>query len=255
MVSIPLSDPLPDFGTAVWRATELGCALGATLPSGHVALDAQLPGAGWPVGAISEILQPAYGHNEWRLLLPALGRLAEGRMVLVGAPHVPFGPGLSSQGLDARRLLWIAATSLGDRLWAAEQAVRCAGVTAVLVWLQQARAEQLRRLQIAAQACSKPLFLMRPAQAQSEASPAVLRVMATNQPDGDALLLQIIKRRGPALDRPLLLSARPARLAVLLRCSNAQVDPVATQSLLGPSCGRGCLQGDGDVLARVAILA
>ena len=251
MVSSLLSDTLPDFGVAVWRATDLGCAIGTALATGHAVLDAELPGAGWPVGAISEILQPPESHNEWRLLLPALGRLAEGRVALVGAPHVPFGPGLAAQGLDARRLLWLAAAAPGDRLWAAEQTLNFAGVAAVLAWLPQVRAEQLRRLQMIAQTHRKPLFLMRPAQAKSESSPAMLRLLATDQPDGDALLLHIIKRRGPTLDQPLLLAARPARLAVLLKCSNAQVDPVP-KSLLGRSCGRGFLQGDGDVLACAA---
>jgi len=145
----------------------------------------------------------------------------------------------------------LAAAAPGDRLWAAEQTLSCAGVAAVLAWLPQVRAEQLRRLQMIAQTHRKPLFLMRPAQAKSESSPAMLRLLATDQPDGDALLLHIIKRRGPTLDQPLLLAARPARLAVLLKCSNAQVDPVP-KSLLGRSCGRGFLQGDGDVLACAA---
>jgi protein ImuA len=194
----------------------LGAAGAATLATGYAALDAELPGAGWPVGAISEILQRRGEHNEWRLLLPALRRTTSGSVVLVGAPHVPFVPALSAQGLDARRLLWAAVATPAECLWAAEQALRCAGVTAVLLWLAQARAEQLRRLQMAAQAHSKFLFLMRPAQAQGEASPAALRLLASNQTDSDALLLHIIKRRGPPLEQPLILPARPARLAALL---------------------------------------
>ncbi|APW47500.1 hypothetical protein [Rhodoferax antarcticus] len=50
---------------------------GRTLPSGHAALDAQLPGGGWPVGASCEILQPQAGQGEWRLLLPALRSLTQ----------------------------------------------------------------------------------------------------------------------------------------------------------------------------------
>ena len=80
----------------------------------------------------------------------------------------------------------------------------------------QARAEQLRRLQMAAQAHSKLLFVMRPAQVQAESSPAALRLLAVNQPEHDALLLYLLKRRGPPLDQALLLPARPARLAALL---------------------------------------
>ncbi len=216
MASILRSAPLPEFGSAVWRATELGAAGAATLATGHAVLDAELPGAGWPVGAISEILQRRGEHNEWRLLLPALRRAAIGSVVLVSAPHVPFAAALAAQGLEAWRLLWVAAATPAECLWAAEQALRCAGVSAVLLWLAHARAEQLRRLQMAAQVHSKLLFLLRPAQAQGESSPAALRLLVANQTDSDALLLHIIKRRGPPLEQPLLLPARPARLAALL---------------------------------------
>ena len=221
MTSILRSAQLPELGADIWRATELGAAGAATLATGHAALDAELPGAGWPVGAISEILQRRGEHNEWRLLLPALRRAATGSVVLVGAPHVPFAPALAAQGLDARRLLWVAAATPAECLWAAEQALRCAGVTAVLLWLTQARAEQLRRLQMAAQVHSKLLFLLRPAQAQGESSPAALRLLVANQRDSDALLLNIIKRRGPPREQPLLLTARPARLAALLAQTGA----------------------------------
>src|SRR5664279_2009144 len=101
---LPRSSPvsLAHLGDAVWRADALACAAGATLATGHPALDAQVPGGGWPVGALSEILQAHSGQHEWRLLLPALMRVASGPVVLVGAPHVPFGPGLWAQGFEAR---------------------------------------------------------------------------------------------------------------------------------------------------------
>ena len=233
--SLPVASP--DFGSAVWRADALAGASGATLASGHGALDAELPGGGWPVGALCEILQPPGVCQEWRLLLPALAR-STGPLVLVGPPHVPFGPGLAAQGLDGRRLLWVGADAPAARLWAAEQALRCSEVTAVLAWLPQVRAELLRRLQLAAQTHSKLLFVLRPSGAQSESSPAVLRLqlgaarplkaaldaglagpmtaLAGGDVTSDALHVQILKRRGAPLARTLVLPARPASLAVLL---------------------------------------
>ncbi len=83
---------------AVWRADELARPAGRVLATGHGLLDLQLPGGGWPVGAMVEILQAQSGQNEWRLLLPALRTSPAGPVVLVGAPHVPFGPGLAAQG-------------------------------------------------------------------------------------------------------------------------------------------------------------
>jgi protein ImuA len=228
MLPSSLSVASLDFGAAVWRADALACAAGATVASGHGALDAELPGGGWPLGAISEILQPPGVCQEWRLLLPALTRTC-GPVVLVGPPQVPFGPGLAAQGLDARRLLWVGAAAPAARLWAAEQALRCAEVVAVLAWLPQVRTEQLRRLQLAAQTHSKLLFVLRPAAAQSESSPAVLRLLLARAPTAgvvsDALRVQILKRRGAPLARTLVLPARPASLAVLLALRGDNPEP------------------------------
>ena len=153
-------------------------------------------------------------------------------MVLVGAPHLPFAPALQAQGLQAQRLLWITTQAPAARLWACEQALRCAEVDAVLAWLPQARSESLRRLQMAAAEYSKLLFVMRPASAQADASPAVLRLHVQPQAQAsadsahaprtsDTLEVQLLKRRGPPLAQSLQLSARPTRLQQLLVASHA----------------------------------
>lgn len=218
----------------IWRAGALARPVGRALPSGHAALDAQLPGGGWPVGALVEILQAHSAQNEWRLLLPALAACGAGPVVLVGAPHMPFGPGLSAQGLAQQRLLWVRAPTPAARMWACEQALRCAPVDAVLGWLPQARADQLRRLQMAASEHGKLLFVMRPARAQSESSPAVLRLLASLQPGGDGVVLDILKRKGPPLAQPLLLPARAARLAALLACSHGWGRPAQATGVVEP---------------------
>jgi protein ImuA len=208
----------------VWHADALATPVGRVLATGDAALDAQLPGGGWPLGAMSEILQPEGVHSEWRLLLPALARSGTAAVVLVGAPHMPFGPALHAQGLRPQRLLWVQAQASAQRLWAAEQALRCAEVDAVLAWLPQARADQLRRLQMASAEFDKPLWVLRPEEARHESSPAVLRlwvglvdVDAADRPD--ALVVQVLKRRGPPLANALQLHARPAWLAGLLAAS------------------------------------
>ena len=247
-----LPQTLAALGDAVWSADTLGGAPGATLASGYPALDAVLPGAGWPLDALSELLQPPGLHAEWRLLLPALVRLQQaspGALVLVGPPHVPFGPALQAQGLAVQRLLWLQVSEPQARLWATEQALRCAGVLAVLAWLPQVRAEQLRRLQLAAQTYGKPLFALRPAQAQADSSPAVLRLLLAPWPDSplvqaqaqvqgaDALCLHVLKRRGPPLLQPLLLPARQGRLSAWL------------------ALGAKAVEGDGHALDRLTAAA
>ena len=185
------------------------------MPTGSPELDAQLPGGGWPVGALVEILQTQSGQNDWRLLLPALAKTA-GVLTLVGAPHAPFASALAGQGLNPQRLLCINTDMPSNRMWATEQALRCTEVAAVLAWLPLARAEQLRRLQMSAAEHSKLLFVMRPAKAQAESSPAVQRLITSNPPQGDELWVTVFKRRGPPLAQTLALAARPARLAALL---------------------------------------
>jgi protein ImuA len=219
--------PFQSFGKAVWQANQLETLGGATVATGFPVLDFQLPGGGWPVGAVSEILQAQNDQHEWRLLLPALRRTKDGPVVLVGPPHMPFGPGLAAQDFDAQRLLLVATATPTNRLWAIEQALRCSAVSAVLAWLPQVRPEQLRRLQITAHTHNKLLFVMRPAQTRTESSPSLLRVMTTTQTGSEALLLHILKRRGPPLDQPLplLATVSMATLMSLVRNHDALDSP------------------------------
>lgn len=209
----------------LWRASELGHQAQATRSTGHAALDAVLPGGGWPLGSLTELLQgPA--HAEWQLLAPALAALQAGPrpacVVLVGAPHTPLGPALAARGLDPQQLLWVAADSPAARLWATVQALRCREVAAVLAWLPQALPTGLRRLQLAAQQQGQLLWVLRPPEAAAQASPAPLR-LALHRPAGPPLGLQVtvLKRRGPPLPAPVDLPASPPRLQALLAASRA----------------------------------
>ena len=186
------------------------------MPTGHAPLDAQLPGGGWPVGSLVEILQEKPGQHVWQLLLPALSqalRQRAGPMVLVDPPYQPFGPSLQGQGLPAERLLWVKAGKPAPRLWAAEQAVRCADVVAVLAWLPQARSPELRRLHLAAHQHGKLLFVFRGVGTRLDASPARLRLEVRGTHE---MRVDVFKRQGPPLQAPLLLPPHPERLAALL---------------------------------------
>ncbi len=227
------SPALEDIHADVWHAHALGQSTLPVRSTGDAGLDAQLPGGGWPVGAMTEILQKKGVHNEWRLLLPALATCTT--VVLVGAPQVPFAPALAAQGLRTQQLLWVQAPLPAHNLWATEQALRCADVDAVLTWLPHAgrstvRVDQLRRLQMAAAGYSKLLFVMRPEAAQAEASPAVLRLMVDVQSAQgvsralpDALHVQVFKRKGPPLTHAVQLQARSARISLLLAAAQSHV--------------------------------
>ncbi|WP_394790575.1 translesion DNA synthesis-associated protein ImuA [Rhodoferax sp.] len=219
------------FLDTVWRASELSAGAGPTVASGHALLDAALPGAGWPCGSLTEIMQTQAGVHEWRLLLPALRGLA-GAVVLVASPHLPNMPALACLGLPLASVLLVNASRPADQLWAAEQALRCRDVSALMVWLPQARSEQLRRLHMAAQSANQnqaPLvFVFRPLLAQDTSSPAPLRLRMGSAP-GHRLEIGILKRRGPTLDKPLLLlPALPAALVKPAKPASAPVPSFPT---------------------------
>lgn len=239
----------------VWRAHALALAPQRTVATGDALLDQHLPGGGWPVGALTELLQAPGVHNEWRLLAPALACCGVGPVVLVAPPHLPFAPALAAQGVAARRLLWFKLPSLvsgsvsgsapaarggaaqrasATPLWAAEQALRCAPVDAVLAWLPQARADQLRRLQLAAAEHHKLLFVMRSDQTRQDASPAVLRLLLSANADG-GLCIDLLKRRGPPLEHPLHLPARVPALRQLLAAAALQQPEPAALALVLPA--------------------
>ncbi|WP_225783048.1 translesion DNA synthesis-associated protein ImuA [Xenophilus sp. Marseille-Q4582] len=215
----------------VWRADELDAGGEAVCPTGHPALDAELPGGGWPQGALTELLQPDPPPPLWPLLLPALARtvaLRPGtRVVLVAPPLPPFGPALAAGGLPSQALLCVQPDKPAERLWASEQALRCADVGAVLAWLPQARAPDLRRLQLAAAKQGGLLFILRPATQAQQASPARLRLglelQAPGPHEGPALLsLHLLKRRGPPASQPVQVPAQGAALEALLAAAQAR---------------------------------
>lgn len=203
--------------TGVWRGDELGSAISETCATGWSELDAELPGGGWPLRSLTEVLAPQPAVLEWRLIGRAIGRIAAsgGEVVLVGPPKEPHLPGLVHEGLDQRRLIWIEAASPAERLWVTEQMVKSNAAGAIVAWLPQARPEQVRRLQVCAQTCDAPVFLCRPEAARHEASAAPLRLHAAYVVDWE-LRVEVFKRRGPAHAGSLHLPSVPGGLAAIL---------------------------------------
>lgn len=201
---------------AVWRADGLDMPVQRAWPSGFAALDAVLPGGGWPAHAITEILLPQEGSAEWRLLTPVLAHLAaEGReTLLVGPPQPPHPCGLQAAGLPSRQLVWLRADTVAERLWCTEQLIKARSGAAVLAWLPQARPAQLRRLQVLAAGCDTPVFLMRPEVAAQTASAAPLR-LRVGVASVWILSVDILKRRGPPLAQSVQLQVLPAGLAAV----------------------------------------
>lgn len=198
-------------GHAVWRASEQA-AIRAE-PTGHAVLDRVLPGGGWPLGAASEVLYGRYGVGELSLALPLLARLTQAArpVALVAPPMLPYAPRLAAAGLQLDRVLVVESDARqgkdrdaeADDLWAAEQLLR-AGAGAVLLWIEKAQAQSLRRLQLAAESADSCVLLLRPDKFAAESTPSALRLRVWRE-RGGAACVEILKCRG----------ARPAPVQLL----------------------------------------
>ena len=188
----------------IWRGAGLSAPALPGGPSGFSALDAELPGGGWPEGALSEILSDGVGA--FALTLPALARLSgQGRwLLLVAPPHVPYAPALAGRGVDLRRLLLVRPGDEAGVLWAAEQGLRSGACAAVLVWAEPAESTGLRRLQLAAEEGAALAFLFRHEAAARHPSPAALRLRV--RPAAQGVEVRILKRRGGFAARPVSLA-------------------------------------------------
>jgi hypothetical protein len=191
----------------VWRGGELEHARQPSIPTGHAALDAELPGGGWPTGTLSEVLHDGVGLGEVTLLSQTLAQASEGeRMVAwIHPPHVPYAPALEQAGIPLSRCIVVRPADREDALWAAEQALKSGACGAALLWMEHFTGEYawLRRLQMAAQAGRAMAVLFRSTAAERHSSPAHLRLVVARA--GRALELRISKRRGPPLEHAIRL--------------------------------------------------
>lgn len=176
----------------VWRGRSAPRAP-SSQPTGFADLDDALPEGGWPETGLTELLLPADGVGELRLLWPTLARLsqADGMIALIAPPYLPYAPAWMNAGIRLQRLQIVHAEPR-DALWATEQCLRSAACSAVLCWPRQVDDRALRRLQVAAEAGQCLGFALRPMKAAANPSPAALRIAI----DADPARLRVLKCRG-----------------------------------------------------------
>jgi cell division inhibitor SulA len=216
---------LHDAGVAhVWRAGDLPQSGAAGyVPSGNAALDAELPGGGWPQGALTELLLGPPGCGELSLLVHTLAQVTrDGRPCVWVLPYeqhpaggrtadgsLPYAPALAAAGLDLVRSIFVQPATPRESLWALEQSLRAPHLGALIGWLPAGHAEAdfraLRRLHLLAGRHQALVYVLRAAQAAACPSPAALRLQLAGRSDG-RLDVTLLKRRGRPLLEPVTLS-------------------------------------------------
>ena len=226
----------------IWRADEVAGADAPGLSTGHPALDAELPGGGWPAGQLTELLLEHAGVGELSLLAPALARCAReqrtcvwvlpidggsnnggGKTAANVADALPYAPALAAAGLDLAQHIFVKPATPREALWALEQSLRAAHLGAVIGWLPESVAgtrsgndgdfRALRRLHLLASQHHTLAFMLRPARAASAPSPAALRLQlaAADKQHPGRLQVTLLKRRGRPLLAPITLQVHPVR--------------------------------------------
>lgn len=167
-----------------------------SIPTGFDVLDRRLPGGGWPLGALTEILIPRQEPGTLWITLPALARLSEQQrwMAMIAPPHMPYAPALAAIGLDLNKILFIRPGSRTDILWTIEEALKSGTCSSVIFWLNQTGNKILRRLQLAAEKGNTLGLCFRPESFASQRTSAALRLRVSPQQQG--LRTDIVKCRG-----------------------------------------------------------
>jgi protein ImuA len=214
---------IEDIHPSLWRANQLARQHGKVVATGYKNLDVELPGQGWPVAALVELLCQQCGIGEIRLLAPALKAVSKRPIALINPTQVPYAQGFEYSSVPANKLLLLSGKASADLLWSAEQVLKAGTCGAVILWQQHIRAEALRRLSLHVATSESLLYVIRPLAQTQDASPATLRIAV--RPSENGVSLDIVKRKGPigagpfevVLPTPVLLSpfgrsAKPARV-------------------------------------------
>lgn len=193
----------------LWRGDQLAHARAVT-PTGFSSLDHQLPGGGWPLDAIVEVMLDQPGIGEMQLFFPALRQVLKEakKLVIVSPPYLPYPPAFHWHGIDLSQVIFVHASGEKNNFWAFEQALSSASCGAAFIWVSALEDKVMRRLQLAASKGSGLAIVFRPSSIDMGSPWAALRLHLFAE-DGD-LGIRILKRRGGGLPSPMRLSLRHA---------------------------------------------
>lgn len=199
----------------VWKGNHPFSNTAAGISTGYTQLDNIIPGKGWPVGAVTELIPKAMGIGELRLLLPAIRETTRQRqrVLMINSPYQPYTPALVQAGIDLEYLFLISPKKHEDSLWAAEKALYGRVCKILLLWLDYLGNHSVdnatvRRLQVAARTGGVAAILYR--------SPYPLRDDHTEQSNWAALRLRLNSADKGFLVEVLKLVGSHARPSMIL---------------------------------------
>lgn len=203
----------------VWKCSPKTTRSQSGIPTGFAALDAALPGCGWPSSSLSELLTESFGIGELSILLPAFSKISNNKgIVLVAPPFIPYAPALAKAGVDLNRLIVIQPSISREILASAELALRSGACGVVAIWeaclfdknSKHVNYLALRKLNLAAQIGNSMAILFRSPLLEFQPSPAALRIKLTSE--NGLLCLKLFKRKGMFSEQKVFLNPRDARL-------------------------------------------
>ena len=170
-------------------AIETSSKPGRVLPLGDPRLDLNLPGGGLPLGRWHELVgegleaeDPAAVTGFAARLAAALsagngktgdGKAGGGETVWVLRRDDLYAPGLAGLGLDPARLLFVTVRRDADALAAAEDALRAAGIAAVVAEVEALDLTAGRRLQLACERTGATGLILRRRRALRAGAPGL----------------------------------------------------------------------------------
>ncbi|WP_446811809.1 translesion DNA synthesis-associated protein ImuA [Methylomonas sp. 2BW1-5-20] len=180
--------------TGIWRGLHSEQQNWRTIASGFTELDALLPGGGWPLGGVLEVLSPCLGIGELSLLLPAMAGMTQAKrwIAWIAPPQQVYAPALAQAGIDLAYVLVVDCRQAEDIPWSLEKLLRSGRCGMTLAWPRRLSDHQIRRLQLAAEAGSA-LTVLFPKQ-RSGSGYTALRLEV--RPAETGLALHILKARG-----------------------------------------------------------
>ncbi|TCS38898.1 translesion DNA synthesis-associated protein ImuA [Reinekea marinisedimentorum] len=177
----------------IWTARHWQQTVIPAVSSQYAKLDEYLPGHGWPIGAITEVLFCSTGQGELRLLLPALAQLSQQDdrwQLWLNPPFIPCAPSLTNWGFNTQRVILAQTHNANDSCHCLEKSLQTNGCQAVVAWLGKFDKALMRRLQLAAESAHVPVFLLRSSKFEHQPSVAALRLLM-----GEHGRIDILKRR------------------------------------------------------------